>query len=312
MGHLMHGRLRAPPRDGQDDAARRRPQGRRLPRHASSRNPTPRAGAARHLPVALHGARRAVPRDAASRATSTWPAGCSTCATSSKDGDDDNQDRIPFRKQTHGRSATPSARTTSTPAPPTSTPRPATRRCSRRCSRSGTTSSRASSTSPAGAARCSTARRPTASNDQTTITRVHQAFGRDYQLPQRDRPQRNVRRDRQPAVELADAPDHRRGAVRRPDRADALQQRAGRRRASTARRSSTPTRCGSSTRCRSTLRWSRHAAAVHRACFCCPPNVVRTIAQSATYAYATSDARRLRRAVRRQLETTLDDGTRRS
>ena len=36
------------------------------------------------------------------------------------------------------------------------------------------------------------------------------------------------------------------------------------------------------------LRWPRHRQKTI-GCFCCPPNVVRTLAQSSTYAYATSD-----------------------
>ena len=56
---------------------------------------------------------------------------------------------------------------------------------------------------------------------------------------------RDLRRDRQHHVELADAARHRRSALRRPARADALQRLPVRRSRSTAGRSSTSTRCSS-------------------------------------------------------------------
>ena len=70
--------------------------------------------------------------------------------------------------------------------------------------------------------------------------------------------------DRPRTLELADAPDHRRGPVRRRRSRPYCTMPCWPGSASTARGSSTPTRSASSNGCRSRLRWSRSAAAVHQ------------------------------------------------
>ena len=89
-------------------------------------------------------ARRALPADGSSGATSSWPTrsprgggtACSPTAASTS-----TTTRTPSRFATRARSSgTPSAPSISPPGSPTSTPRRASRRCSTRCSASGTTS----------------------------------------------------------------------------------------------------------------------------------------------------------------------------
>ena len=47
------------------------------------------------------------------------------------------------------------------------------------------------------------------------------------------------------------------------------------------------------------LRWSRQRQPFI-SCFCCPPNVARTIAEASSYAYGRSDGRRLGPPLRRE------------
>ena len=83
------------------------------------RTPTDRAGPQRRLPVALHGGRRALPDHPRPRATWSWPASCSTSATASRTAR--TTTRTASRSAGRRRPpATPSGPTTSTPARPTS------------------------------------------------------------------------------------------------------------------------------------------------------------------------------------------------
>ena len=109
--------------------------------------------------------------------------------------------------------ATPCARSTSPAARSTSPSRPATTSCWRRSSRSGSARSPAAPTSPAAWARAT----PTRPSARTSSCR-------------RTAPTRDLRGRRVGDARLAAAAGHRRGALRRPGRADALQRRRHRRR----------------------------------------------------------------------------------
>jgi DUF1680 family protein len=126
---------------------------------------------------------------------------------------------------------------------------------------------------------------PDGSADQARITRVHQAYGRDYQLP-------NATAHNETCASIGNALWNWRmlsltGAARFADTLELvlfnLLSGIGLDGTSffytnTLRQVDLPFE----------LRWSRTRTS-YISCFCCPPNIVRTIAESSGYAYSVSD-----------------------
>ena len=190
---------------------------------------------------------------------------------------------------------------------------------------SGTTSSTRSSTSPAAAARSTTGPRRTARPWQEQISRVHQAYGRAYQLPHTTAHTEtcaNIGKILWNERMLALTGD---GAVRRRHRAASPTTPCSPASASTAPRSSTRTRSARCASCRSRCgragdtglhpvpappQSDERLRERYLSCFCCPPNTARTLV-------AAPRARGIRRRRRRCTCTStaaascavaLDDG----
>ncbi len=105
---------------------------------------------------------------------------------------------------------------------------------------------------------------------------------------QHHRLQRNLRQHRQRAVELADVPGHRRGASSWTWWNWRFTTACFPAAAWTGRISFTPIPLRVTDPLPAELRWSR-TRVPYVSSFCCPPNLVRTIAESAGYAYGKSD-----------------------
>jgi DUF1680 family protein len=124
---------------------------------------------------------------------------------------------------------------------------------------------------------------PDGSEEQLTITRVHQAFGRNYQLP-------HSTAHNETCAAIGNLLwNWRMLLVTGEGRfADVLEQSLYNSVLAGVSLDGTKFFYTNTLRQLDTmpveLRWNRHRAA-HIGCFCCPPNVARVLAQSATYAY---------------------------
>ena len=101
---------------------------------------------------------------------------------------------------------------------------------------------------------------------------------------------RDLRRDRQLPVELADAAGHRRAPVRRRDGTRAVQRDRRRRPPLDGRTSSTPTRCSCAPATTARTRTRPSQRLPWYSCACCPPNLARLMAS--LQAYLATDRRR--------------------
>ena len=173
---------RRPPLRGhrQHDAAGRRAQGGRLPRGPRDEQ-AGRARAQRDLPVALHGRRSTcTARPATSSTSASRRRSCASATTSKAATTTRTASRCGSRRSSP---ATRCAPTTSTPGSPTSSPRRATTSCaacSRTCGRD-VVDTKLYITGGCGALYDGAS--PDGYPWQDEISRIHQAYGRAYQLP---------------------------------------------------------------------------------------------------------------------------------